>query len=307
MITPIDNSITFTIPLGHTAHQQADLASQSCHGQPVAERIYLNTLAIYAAESYLRCQGFEPDPTTSQSRDPVMQLLVDSADLPIPAYGKLECRRVLPDASTLLIPPEVWSDRIGYLAVLLDETLEFATLLGFIDQVKQMEIPLSDLRSLDELPAYLDQFKPVPQMDTVQLSQWLQGIFAPGWQAIETILGAKRLELALEFRSETGGVKRGKTFALGNTGSQVAVIVNLWQSSGAEREIQIEVVPVGTPMFLPSGLQLALVDAQGETLMNAQTKGDNQKMRLEFSGELGDQFDVKISLQDFSLVESFLI
>lgn len=309
MTAQLDSFIPFTVLLGQAAHQQAEQLSQHCNDLQQAEQVYLNGLSVYAVDYYLQCLGFETDPAASQSRNPITQALADVADLPINHYGRLECRRVLPDDRQMIVPPEVWADRIGYVAVLLNETLESATLLGFVEQVQTPEIPLQALRSLDELPHHLTQFKPATGLNVVQLSQWLEGVVTAGWDEIATILGEKQAELAFDFRGDFSQVKRGKLIEVSQTGPRIAAIVALLPSASSEDEmdIQVEVVPTGEQSALPSGLQLSVLDAEGETVMNAQTRDDNQRMRLEFSGAVGDRFSVQIVLDDFSLTENFQI
>jgi hypothetical protein len=85
-----------------------------------------------------------------------MSVLMDTASLVVQNCGQLECRPVLTSRATIQIPPEVWKNRIGYVAVQLHESLREATLLGFIDKVTSSELPLSQLRPLEELPGYLN-------------------------------------------------------------------------------------------------------------------------------------------------------
>jgi hypothetical protein len=68
--------------------------------------------------------------------------------------------------------------------------------MGFVEKVAKSELPLSQLRSLEELPRYLNKIKPL-----VNLSQWFENIFEVGWQAVETLLGTEPTELAFSFRN----------------------------------------------------------------------------------------------------------
>jgi hypothetical protein len=174
---------TFTVPLALEAHSQAEQFRRSQSEPHKAKQVYLNTLAVYAVNSYLQGRGFETDLDKSASYDPVMQMLMDTADLVVKNRGKLECRPVLPDADNLCIPAEVWEERIGYVAVQLHESLREATLLGFVEKVSRSELPLSRLRSLEALPGYLNKIKPL-----VNLSQWFENVFEAGWQAVEALI-----------------------------------------------------------------------------------------------------------------------
>lgn len=122
--------------------------------------------------------------------------------------GKLECRPVLPNADVLEVPPDAWNDRIGYVAVQLNQSLKQAILLGFAPSVVHQKgiIPLDELRSLSDFPAYLSEFSQVPEppsLQLVNLQNWLEGIVEAGWQTIDELFVTTEVSLASAFRSRT--------------------------------------------------------------------------------------------------------
>jgi hypothetical protein len=297
-------SWTFTVPLALEAHARAEQFRRYQSNARQAKQVYLNTLAVYATNIYLQCRGFETDLEQSASWDSIVQMLMemDVADLPVKNRGKLECRPILPDAEVMYVPEEVWDDRIGYVAVQLNESLREATVLGFVDRVRRLNVPLHRLRSLSQLPEYLNRLQPRP---LVNLSQWLEGAFEAGWQAIESLLDTRLPALAYSFRN-TVDIRRCKLIEL--TPSQsVLAIVALTQASDREIEISVEVLPPPGQTYLPPNLQLTILDEDGETLLDAYTRSENQSIQLEFSGELGDCFSVKVVLEEFSAIEHFVI
>jgi hypothetical protein len=303
IITPENETWSFTVPLGLEAHLRAE---QFQRYQPVpdkAKQVYLNTLAVYAVNVYLQCREFETDMEKSASNDPVMQILMDTADLVVKNCGKLECRPVLPDAQVVCVPAEVWEERIGYVAVQLSESLREATLLGFVEKVSRSELPLSQLRSLQELPGYLNKIKPL-----VNLSQWFENLFEVGWQSLETLLAEESAELALSFRSAPVAELRGcKQIELGTPSQSVVIIVAIAGESEQEMDIRVEVQPPQGQTYLPSNLQLMVLDEDGEAVMDIHSRSDNKNIQLEFSGEPGDRFSVKVALGDVSVTENFII
>ena len=72
---------TFTVPLALSAHARAEQFQRYQSKPDKAKQVYLNTLAVYAVNVYLECRGFETDLEQSASSDPVMQMLMDVADL----------------------------------------------------------------------------------------------------------------------------------------------------------------------------------------------------------------------------------
>ncbi|PSB41690.1 hypothetical protein C7B80_29875 [Cyanosarcina cf. burmensis CCALA 770] len=292
---------TFTVPLALTAHTRAEQLRRYQSNPQKAKQVYLNTLAVYAVSIYLQCRGFETDWEQSASWNPVMQTLIDVADLVVKNRGKLECRPVLPNAKVVWVPAEVWHDRIGYVAVQLDESLREATVLGFVERVASSQLPLSQLRSLAELPEHLERFSPL-----VKLSQWLENVFTTGWQAVESLVSIEPTELAFSFRG-AAIVRRCKSIELGTPSQAIVMIVAFTEESEQTINISVEVQPPKGQTYLPANLQLTLLDEDGEVAIDARAKSDNKNIQLEFTGELGDCFSVKVALDDVSVTENFVI
>jgi hypothetical protein len=97
-----------------------------------AQRVYRNTLAVYAVHTYLTLLGIETDLTQSDSWQAMSRSSRDTADLFVVGRGRLECRPVEPGADVLDIPDEVQLRRIAYLAVEIAEKPTKVQLLGFI-------------------------------------------------------------------------------------------------------------------------------------------------------------------------------
>lgn len=307
--------LTFIVPLALGAHSLARQFQRHQSDLHKAKQVYLNTLAVYAVNFYLQCQEFETDWEHCASRNPVMQSLADVADLEVKNCGKLECRPVLPDEEIVRIPPEVWEERIGYVAVRLDESLREATLLGFVDRAKTEAIPLQQLRSLDELPEYLDSCQSPSPKVTVSLSQWLQNVFDASWQAVETLFEPSQGELAWRFRSPSPvrsaeqsatGIVRGKLLQWERADSLVALLVEVTPTASSAMKIAVAVYPAGERTHLPQDLQLAILDEEGDAVMQAQARSTDS-MELDFRGEPGEQFTVKVTLGDRSLTEAFVV
>lgn len=308
---------TFSVTLSLEAHSRAKQFCDRASNPQKAKQIYLNTLAVYAVDFYLQCLGFKPELEKSDSWNPVMQTLMDVADLQLENLGKLECRTVLPDSQVCYVPPEVWEERIGYVAVQLDESLREATLLGFTNEVTTPELSLSLLKPLEELRKHIRELKKVPDKKQVHLSEWLHNTFEAGWKTVEALFDPPQAELAFRFRSALPtrtitqenpefGVTRGKLLGLERAGEQVALFVGLKPTVDSEMDIWVEVYPTGDKVYLPEDLQLMVLDEQGEAVMQTQSR-TTKNIQLKFSGKPGERFGVKIALGDVSITEPFLI
>lgn len=313
-------ALTFTVSLLRPAHQLAEKFCQHQSNLQKAEQVYLNTLAVYAVNYHLQCLGFETDWTQSDSWDSIMQTFLDVADLEVKNYGKLECRPVLPDAEVIYVPQEVCEERIGYVVVQLDESLEQATLLGFVETVSTQELALCELHSVEELPDYLRQFKQAQVVkEQVNLSQWLHSIFEAGWETVEAIVTPPQAELAFNIRSQSpvklstpsipsNSVKRGKRLDLEWLGrrEQLAVLVGVTPTPSPQLDITVEVCPIAGQPYLPRELQVMVLDEQGKAVLQAEA-GNSEGLEFQFSGELGESFSVKVTLGEVSITEKFLI
>ncbi|MFB2976046.1 DUF1822 family protein [Microseira sp. BLCC-F43] len=303
----IADSLTFTVPLALPEHLTAQRFSEQQTNPRKIKQVYLNTLAVYAVDFYLRCRGIETDLSASDSWDLVTQTLMNVADLEIKNLGKLECRPVLPDSQFCHIPLEVWSDRIGYVAVKLSESLREATLLGFVETTTQEELPVSELRSLEELEDLLAELtaKVTPRQTQVnQLLQWFDNIFEPGWQAIEALIAPQELSFVRNLK-----VRRGKVIDLGIelAGHPFILIINLSRESEDTVAVNLQVYPTGENSYLPLGLKLIVLDESEEIFKEVTARTADKFIQYQFEAELGDRFGVKVDWQGVSITEEFAI
>ena len=345
---------TVTVSLALAAHSQAQRFRQQ-HSQPAkAKQVYLNTLAVYAVKTYLERTGFEVDLAAGQSWDVAQQTLLDVADLSVHGHGVVECRPVLPQQTVMQVPPEVWSapptdaqalqevQRQGYVAVLLDASLKSATLLGFMEQVDQSEVALTDLSPLDDLmPHLLKSSVSVPQGAASQveiepsiqddggptrLKQWLidlQDTVETGWRQVEQWLvlpDASEAQLAWGFRSDSPSTEasdgqpvmiRSKSVTLGSSSNPVDValtvgIVGYSERTSQDTEIWVQVTPTLPTSVLPPHLVLMVLDNTGEAVMQAQSRS-TEAMQLRFGVDPGELFSLQLTLDDVSMTESFVL
>jgi len=310
------SSMTVTVPLFQSAHRLAQQLSQQQSHRRKAKQVYLNTLAVFAVDFYLRCLGIKTDWYASDSWDPVMQAMMDVADLEIPNYGKLECRPVLPETQIVNIPAEVWSDRIGYVAVQLDRTLKTARLLGFVATVATEELLLSQLRPLEDLLEHLSYVRQAQAVGMrVNLSQWFHNLCDAGWQSLETVLGTAYLEkLVSSLRSDAhlakASVKRAKLIDMGlQLGSRaVALLVAITENSEQKVEILVQLHPAGGETYLQPNLKLILVAESGVILQEVQSRNQDNYIQLKrFRGVREKCFDIQVAFGDNVVTETFAI
>lgn len=313
MTRELSEILTFSVPLGAEAHR---LAQQFCRQQSdrtKAKQVYLNTLAVSAVKFYLQCMGIKTNWEASLSQNPVFQSLMDVADIEIPFRGKLECRAVLPEANIVSIPPEVWSDRIGYVAVRLDSLLVEATLLGFIETVPESgELQIEQLRSLEDLLEHLHQIRQLqPTTMRVSLSQWFEQIFTDNWQTVEALL-ATRENLAFSLRSTSrlgeASVQRAKLIDLGLqlANQSVALLVAIASDVDPKVTILVQLHPTNAD-YLPPDIKLILL-SDGSTLQSVQSRTEDNYIQLKrFRVNPGECFNIQVAFGNVTVTESFTI
>lgn len=309
-----EQDLTLPVPLTLKAHHTALMFYQQHSDAHKAKQVYLNTLAIAAVRSYLSWLGIATDLQASDSWNPALQALADVADLEVLGQGKLECRPVLPEATVCYVAPETWSNRIGYIAVLLDAELQTATLLGFVPNVDTEELPLEQLQSIATL---LDVLKPQQQhqqnKELVNLSQWAQGLFTKGWHAVEELLepepalSFRSLELSRDLKPSSLTI-RGKTLDLvpRSPSHQVVLLVIFMPHESFEVDIWVKLAPPKCVPYLPEDLEIRVLDEQKEAVMQAQAR-QTDMLQLNFQGLVGEQFSIELEINGITLVETFVI
>jgi Protein of unknown function (DUF1822) len=312
MLNPTKSDLTIPIPLTLKGHRTAESFYQQHSDPQKAKQVYLNTLAIDAVHSYLSWLGVPTDLQSSDSWSPFIQALADVADLEIPGQGKLECRPVLSGDIACHVPLEVWSDRISYVVVQLDEALETAILLGFVTHVDQEELFLSQLQPIEALLDYLGSQEQHQPQTLVFLSQWLQGLFTQGWMTAAEILDP---QLKLSFRSlalpiseekfaTTGGKLLDLMPQLGE--QQVILLLEMMPKDIAQVNIWVKLCPAKHSFYLPENLEISVLDEQGIIVMQAQAR-QTEILQLKFHGMVGERFSLDIRLNKIKLVETFAI
>lgn len=304
MIFPNPDSFIFTVKLTTTAHQQAERLCQIQKSFIQAEKIYLNTLAVYAVNYYLQCMSVETNLAASNSQDEIWQLFYDSADLTVINIGQLECCVVFPGSVTFDIPIETLSERIGYVAVELDSTLTEAKLLGFTPKADRIPFPVAQLQPLAELPRYLQKLRP-----KAYLSQWLEDNHRDrDWQSLEAIFSGSGGFLNQGVRSpDRPQARRVKKldFGLRLNREAVALVVTVESETTPDINVLVQIVPLGNQEFLPLGLKL-IITLPGDRAEVIAREADNI-IQLEFSEAVGSPVTVRVELEGIAFTEEFVV
>ena len=210
-------------------------------------------------------------------------------------------------------------ERIGYVAVVLDEIAEEASFLGFVAKVSatQPQLRLDQLMSMDDFPYHLQQVRQGPTVressQLTCLSQWLEGHFENGWQVAEDLLAQYLLMPAFRQRVQTSqqlpSIKRAKQLDLGlNVGTEkIVLLLEVEQPGAAVVDIAMRLYPLGETLYLPEGIDVRVIDEKNTVCLTAQTRSIDDYLQLYFRGYPGELFKVKINLREVCIEEHFII
>jgi hypothetical protein len=289
------------MPITQKAQQIARSFAQLQPTTSKAEQVSRNTLAVCMVNNYLKILGITTDLDAGDSWNPAVQFAGDVADLRIVGKGALECRPASPGEVSWTIPEMAQIDRIGYVIVQIDQAIAESTLLGFAPSVAIGKLNLVDLKPMRELPGYLDQLQPI-----TYLSRWLDGIFEPMWQS------KNRLEFEFiglpTFRSRAANqVQRCQLVTLADQEPAIALQITLIPLSSTELDIRVEVYPSIELSYLPPDLQIGIFDEDAIAILEARSRQEGRHIQLEFTGELGDRFSIRMNSGQASVTENFVI
>ncbi|MCT7958093.1 DUF1822 family protein [Laspinema palackyanum] len=159
-----NNSIN--ISLGNEAHRlakkfatEAKQLVPELEKEATGQRVYLNTLAVYAVNHYLTRLAYKTELEGSESWNLWGRSPLDVAALKVTGIGQLECCPVWEAEAVFAIPSAATEGRIAYLPVQFGEQLDRAELLGFARGIEILADTdlffICDLHSLEELIDYL--------------------------------------------------------------------------------------------------------------------------------------------------------
>ncbi|MEI2579873.1 DUF1822 family protein [Scytonema sp. PRP1] len=143
----------------------------------------------------------------------------------------------------------------------------------------------------------------------VHLNQWFQQTFETAWQAVELLLGPNFVYRGIDTGQEAA-VKRAKLIDLGiQFGSQaVVLLVAITPETEQRVSVRVQLHPSAGTTLLPRGVKLALLSSSKEISQEVQAREQDNYIQLKrFRGQAGEQFSIKIALNDAEIIEDFVI
>ena len=333
-----------TIYLGQKAHTLAQQFAREQATPQQGKRVYLNTLAVYAVHTHLNRLNIATDLSRSDSWTPGARALSQPADVLLPGMGKLECCPVLPGKTEIALP-DITDDRLGYVAVQFSDRLDQVQLIGFVAaqdiSAEAADWAIACFHPFSQLLDWLPETEATPTPTLVILGDWFRHNLTTGWQTLEALFATETVPFAFDFRGlpsdpadqaeSTPGISVSackvidfaQLLALQPTvdGAQseltgqnsvekqaklrLLLLITL-RSTAEAVDITVRVCPMEQHVYLPANLQLVVWDQTG-TLIQADTRQVNKWIQLEFSGQPGERFNLKMALGEINMTEEFII
>ncbi|MEK0185840.1 DUF1822 family protein [Microcoleus anatoxicus] len=158
-----------------------------------------------------------------------------------------------------------------------------------------------------------------PQAGLINLSEWLQNPEGSQyhWQPLELFLSNQEGNLIFRFASaprsrsadaETPTRSVSKVREIPLPGHPLVLIINCQLESDGRRDILVRLYPsTEEQTYLPQGVQLIILDESGEVFLEAQSRSADNWIQLEFRGEAGEPFSIKVVFGDLSVTDNFAI
>lgn len=320
--------------------QQAKEMSNQVKSEAQQWQTYLNALAISGFEEWLRekisDQTINPEPNLIET---ICQLKVGEFKL-----GLIATEHILDEVVHVPQSAIAQSDEAAHFYVVLEvaEEQEEVIIRGFLrydelvnyqkdnlqlsqDGCYQLPLSLFDAES-NHLLFYCRHLEPsaialpvasrentqdslisVLDSSRAKLSQWLEGIFDPGWISFETLIG-NDANLAWSTRERVEGAKGGKLIDLGiELGNHtVAMLLTITPEYSEKLGIQVQLFPTNREKYLPPNIQLTLYSQTGKKLQSTQARERDNYIQLKpFKGKEGIRFSLEVSIEDITVREDF--
>ena len=150
----------------------------------------------------------------------------------------------------------------------------------------------------------------VPSEVLVNLSQWLNNVVDDFWETVKEVLDEERVDLIFSHRySSSPAVLKAQHIVLGMppNSHSLALVVAIMEQSGQERDICLQVHPIGSKN-LPDNLNFVALDTtSGQTIVQDQAGNDREWIQLNINGQPGEEFTIKIQLGDVNVTQNFII
>ncbi|QLE57828.1 DUF1822 family protein [Nostoc sp. TCL26-01] len=147
-----------------------------------------------------------------------------------------------------------------------------------------------------------------PQIESINLRQWLQNIFTDSWQTIEALLGTQP-DLAFSFRQTNDvseqSIQRVKEITLPSN-QTVVLMLTLTPETDGRVSIRTQLYPRGSTRYLPDNIKLGLISGSGQVIQSVAARETDNSIQLKrFRCPQNTHFRLEVGLDDFNFTQEF--
>lgn len=143
--------------------------------------------------------------------------------------------------------------------------------------------------------------------NSVKLSEWFQNIYDESWQGIESVFELKEPNLDFSFRSVDFSKEMRRAKLINMEVQLVGLLIALIPEAEQKTRIRVQVHPADREYLQPN-LRLVLLSSSGTTLQEVESRSQDNYIQLKrFQCPGGTCFSIQVALDDFSLMEDFVM
>jgi hypothetical protein len=298
------HDLAIPFPISASFRHQARTYSTQYFTPNLQQRIYVNTLAVFVVDAYLRMLGFQTNLNQPKRWNVIQRLWSEANELELSGLGNLECCVITKDQEKFILPSDIVSNHIGYLFIEIADSEKEAMLIGFLPdfdtQTANEQLKITDLQSMDDLIDYLSEKETslraqTPAINDLSLEfaekkityliNWLNNIYEGDWQPsmrdLKNATCKKDIPLA------------GQIFKM-----QLSV------SQNSEELVTVRVIVQSENTFLSMGMQVSVPDESDIYTETVDQPADLISIPLELSP--GEEFWVELRLGETFVREYFI-
>jgi hypothetical protein len=226
--------------------------------------------------------------------------------------------------------PQAWVDQPElagdfYLAIQVSPEESWLRVWGFTTQKKLKELGIYDARdrsyaidrgdlwsSLETMPAIWSVNPPTQefvQEPIYHLNILSQLDFSPIWQPFEEFAAMFNWQIATDLRQSRfqrhWARKIDQVITLKD--HPFALTIGFQEETPHKYLVQVRISSGNEEIYLPDDLKLLVLETNGEVIDVSKSRKADNWIQVEFTGEIHDEFQVKIQRAEISIIEDFII
>ncbi len=170
--------------------------------------------------------------------------------------------------------------------------------------------------NLETIPAIVHQKLPL-RLPTLVASREIaptqslsQKIFSKIWQPWDELVANLNMNLSMVVRQtrlqQSWGRKIDLKLAIAD--QSLALVIDFQKEEEDNKYlIQVRLYPSNGQKYLPENLELLILETNGNFFKQAKSREADNWIQVEFKGRIKEEFQIKIQLEEVSIIENFVI